>query len=210
MVCIATEKACDYIMEHTDAEHCYIESNLSSEKKASFFNFITGYGKEVQVEATFSRDVVLKYLGSSPKAIYDQWFNGFLGGVQAGMVGINCHFANAIAAMFMACGQDVAQTVNAGMGTTICESTADGALRLSLKLPNILIGTVGGGTMTGTAKECLEILGCSGPDRARKFAEIIGATLLAGEVSILAALSSGNFAKAHLNRRNASKSGIHA
>jgi hydroxymethylglutaryl-CoA reductase (NADPH) len=110
----------------------------------------------------------------------------------------------------MACGQDVAQTVNAGMGTTICESATDGALRLSLKLPNILIGTVGGGAMTGTAKECLEILGCAGPDRARKFAEIIGATLLAGEVSILAALSSGNFAKAHLNRRNASRSDIHA
>ena len=205
MICEATEKASNYIMECTDVVHYHLASNLSSEKKASYFNFITGYGKEVQVEATFSQDVVLKYLGSSPKAICEQWFDGFLGGVQAGMIGINCHIANGIAAMFMACGQDVAQTVNAGMGTTICESTTNGALRIALKLPNILVGTVGGGATTGTAKECLEILDCAGPDRARKFAEIIGATLLAGEASILAALASGNFAKAHMSKRHAIK-----
>jgi len=205
MICEATEKASNYIMECTDVVHYHLASNLSSEKKASYFNFITGYGKEVQVEATFSQDVVLKYLGSSPKAICEQWFNGFLGGAQAGMIGINCHIANAIAAMFMACGQDVAQTVNAGMGTTICESATNGALHIALKLPNILVGTVGGGAMTGTAKECLDILDCAGPDRARKFAEIIGATLLAGEASILAALASGNFAKAHMSKKHARK-----
>ena len=78
---------------------------------------------------------------------------------------------------------------------------------MSLKLPNILIGTVGGGTMSGTAKECLEILGCAGPERVRKFAEIIGAALLAGEIAIGAAITSNNFVKAHMknNRRNANK-----
>ena len=207
MVSIATQKACDYIMERTDVEHFYITSNLSSEKKASFFSMITGYGREVLAETIFPRDVMLKYLGVSPEAFYDFWFGVFLGSYQAGMIGMNGHIANGIAAIFLACGQDVAQTVSASIGMTICELTADGELRMSLKLPNILIGTVGGGTMSGTAKECLEILGCAGPERVRKFAEIIGAALLAGEIAIGAAITSNNFVKAHMknNRRNANK-----
>lgn len=204
MACKATGKACDYIMERMEVERYYITSNLSSEKKASFFNLITGYGKEVAVEATFPRDVMLKYLGQSPEAIYDFWFNAFVGGCQAGMMGVNGHFANAIAAVFMACGQDVAQTVNASMGITTCELTESGDLLMSLKLPSILVGTVGGGTMTGTAKECLEILGCAGPDRAKKFAEILGATLLAGEIAIGSAIIGGNFIAAHMKKRSAS------
>ncbi len=203
MVSVATGKACNYIMERTNAEHYYIASNFSSDKKASFLHLITGYGKEVQVEITFPREVMLKYLGVSPEVTYGFWFNGFLGGVQSGMVGINCHIANALAAVFIACGQDVAQIVNASVGTIICELTSDEDLCMTLKLPNIIIGTVGGGTMTGTAKECLEVVGCSGSGKSKKFAEIIGATLLAGEISLLAAMASGNFVKAHINKRNA-------
>lgn len=120
------------------------------------------------------------------------------------MVGMNGHFANALAAIFMACGQDVAQVVNASVGTTICEITSSGDLLMTLKLPNIIIGTIGGGTMAGTAKECLEVLGCAGSAKAEKFAEIIGATLLGGEVAIGAAMASGSFVKAHMSRRNIS------
>ena len=206
MVSIATGTACEYIMGHSNAAYYYLASNLSSDKKASFFNFIGGYGKEVAVEATFSREVVLKYLGTVPEALYDFWFNGFMGGVQAGMVGINCHYANALAALYIACGQDVAQIVNASVGTTICELNAGGDLVVSLKLPSIIVATIGGGTTNGTAHDCLELLGCSGPNTSKKFAEIVGATLLAGEVAILAAFTSGNFIKAHVNRRNASSS----
>jgi len=205
MVSIATDKACNYIMERTDAVEYYLASNLSSDKKVSFFNFINGYGKEVAVEVTFPRDIMLKYLGMTPEDIYDFWHIAFLGGCQAGMVGINGHFANALAAVFMACGQDVAQTVNASSGVNICEITGQGDLRMTLKLPNIVIGTVGGGTSTETAKECLEMLGCYGEGKARKLAEIIGATLLAGEIAIMAAFSSGNFVRAHINRRGASQ-----
>ncbi|MEK6699579.1 MAG: hydroxymethylglutaryl-CoA reductase [Nitrospirota bacterium] len=203
MVSIATAKACVHIMERTDAEHYYIASNLSSDKKASFFNMITGYGKEVSVEATFSREIMLKYLGTTPKALHDIWFIAFLGGQQAGMLGLNCHFANALAAIYIACGQDVAQVVNASIGTILCELTPEGDLSMSLKIPNIVVGTVGGGTMTGSAKECLEMLGCSGSGKAKKFAEIIGATLIAGEISLMAAITSGNFIAAHVNRRKA-------
>lgn len=207
MVSIASGKACDYIMEHTHVEDFHIVSNLSSDKKASFFNFINGYGKEVSVEVTFPHDIVVKYLGTTPQAFYDFWIGVFLGGFQAGMVGMNGHIANALAALYIACGQDVAQTVNASIGLTICELTPEGDLTMSLKLPNIVVGTVGGGTMVGTARECLDMLGCLGTGKSRKFAEIIGAALLAGEVAIGAAMSSGTFVKAHIKKRNASISG---
>lgn len=202
MVCIATAKACDHIMERTDAEHYYLTSNLSSEKKPSFFNLISGYGKEVLVEATFSRDIMLKYLNSSPEAFYDYFFSVYLGSSQAGMVGMNGHYANALAATYIACGQDVAQIVNASIGITICELTNCGELKMSLKLPNLILGTVGGGTNAGTASECLKILGCAGSNAVYKFAEIIGATLIAGEIAIGATMTNGNFHKAHLKKRS--------
>ncbi len=204
MVSIATGKACEYIMNHSHATHYYLASNLSSDKKASFFNYINGYGKEVAVEVTFPRDVMLKYVGTTPEAIQDIWYVAFLGAQQAGMVSLNCHFANALGAIYTACGQDVAQIVNSSVGTTLCEITEEGDLRMSLKLPNIIVGTVGGGTTVGTARECLELLGCTGANKAKKFAEIIGATLLAGEITLMSAIVGGSFIKAHINRRNAS------
>lgn len=205
MVSIATATACNYILERVDAEYFYLASNLSSDKKASYFNLITGYGKEVSVEVEFSREIMLKYFGIAPEEIYNYWCNAFLGAHLGGMMSFNCHFANALAALYIACGQDVAQIVNASVGITHSELTESGGFRVSLKLPSIIIGTVGGGTMSGTAKECLELLGCSGPNKSLRFAEIIGATLLAGEVAIGAAIASNTFIKAHVKKRNASK-----
>jgi hydroxymethylglutaryl-CoA reductase (NADPH) len=206
MVSIATATACNYILEHTGAENFYLASNLSSDKKPSYFNLITGYGKEVSVDVEFTKDVMVKYFGVEPEEIYTYWCNAFLGAHVGGMMSFNCHFANALAALYIACGQDVAQIVNASVGITHSELTAAGGFRVSLRLPGIIIGTVGGGTMSGTAKECLELLGCSGSNKSLKFAEIIGATLLAGEVAIGAAIASNTFIKAHIRRRNASKS----
>lgn len=207
MASIATEHACSYIMEWTDAEKYHIESNLSSNKKASFFHFLTGYGKEVSVETCFPREIVLKYLGTTPEAVRDIWVISILGSQQAGMVGSNCHVANALTAVYMACGQDVAHVVNGSVGTTLCELTETGDLLVTLKLPNIVIGTVGGGSESGTGKECLEMLGCAGVDKSRKFAEIIGATALAGEISLMSAITSGNFVKAHKSRRHPTGAG---
>lgn len=206
MVSIATATACNYILERVDAENFYLASNLSSDKKASYFNLITGYGKQVSVEVEFTKESMLKYFGISPEDIYTYWCNAFLGAHLGGMMSFNCHFANALAALYIACGQDVAQIVNASVGITHSELTATGGFRVSLRLPGIIVGTIGGGTMSGTAKECLELLGCSGPNKALKFAEIIGATLLAGEVAIGAAIASNTFISAHIKRRNASKS----
>src|SRR5262249_59910100 len=91
----------------------------------------------------------------------------------------------------------VANVVNAAAGMTTFERTDEGHLYASVTLPSLTVGTVGGGTGLGTGRECLEMLGCAGPGRARKFAEIVAATLLAGELSMGAAIASGEFVAAH-------------
>ena len=106
-------------------------------------------------------------------------------------------FANGLAAIFIACGQDVANIVNASVGITNFELDQNGDLYASVILPSLTVATVGGGTALGTSRECLEILGCAGCGQAGKFAEIISATLLAGELSMGAAIASGEFVAAH-------------
>jgi hydroxymethylglutaryl-CoA reductase (NADPH) len=99
--------------------------------------------------------------------------------------------------MFIACGQDVANVVNAATGITNFEMTADGDLYGSVTLPSLTVATVGGGTGLGTSRECLDMLGCAGSGHAAKFAEIVAAMLLAGEISMGAAIASGEFVDAH-------------
>lgn len=107
------------------------------------------------------------------------------------------HAANALAALFIACGQDAACVSEASVGVTRMDVTPEGDFYASIDLPNLIVGTVGGGTHLPTAQECLAMLGCSGTGSARRFAEICAATVLAGEISITGALASGEFSRAH-------------
>jgi len=107
------------------------------------------------------------------------------------------HYANALAALFIATGQDVACVAEAHVGITRIDLTASGGVYMSACLPNLVVGTVGGGTRFPTQRECLEMLDCYGEGKARKFAEICAATVLAGELSIVAAMCAGHFGKAH-------------
>jgi len=200
IIVIATDRACRYISEKTKTKF-YLRSNLSSDKKASFFNFIDGYGKEVLAEATIPKEIITQYLNTTPQEIYNFWHSAVLGSIQSGMIGINAHFANGLAAIFAACGQDVASIANAHLGIGECDVTEKGDLYITLKVPCLPIGTVGGATSLPAQSECLKIIGCFGAGKANKFAEIIGATLLGGEVSIIAALAGGYFAKAHIDAR---------
>ena len=120
-----------------------------------------------------------------------------LGHVQAGALGYNGHYANGLAAVFIACGQDVANVVNSSVGITNFEVTSEGDLYASVTLPSLTVATVGGGTQLGTSRECLEMLGCAGAGHAAKFAEIVASALLAGELSMGAAIASGEFVQAH-------------
>ena len=201
MISIATNRACLYISKKIKPQRYYLRSNLSSDKKASFFNLITGYGKEVSVEAVLPKDVVGVYLHTSPEEMYSFWYASIFGSFQSGMIGTNAHHANGLAAIFLACGQDVAQIVNASIGISMLEITKEGDLYVCSKLPSLIVGTVGGGTGLPTQRECLEIMGCFGEGKVEKFAEIVAAALLAGEVSIAGALASGEFAMADITLR---------
>ena len=127
----------------------------------------------------------------------EYWRTSTIGVIQSGAFGAQGHIANGLCALFMATGQDVACVAEAAVGITRMEETDDGGLYASVTLPNLVVGTVGGGTGLPTQKECLELMDCSGTGNARKYAEICGALVLAGELSIAAALSVGHFASAH-------------
>jgi hydroxymethylglutaryl-CoA reductase (NADPH) len=153
-------------------------------------------------EAVLAKDDVIRFLHSSPEAMEEYCRVSTIGGVQSGSIGVQGHYANALAALFLCCGQDVACLAEASVGITTMQVNREGNLYVSVSLPNLTVGTVGGGTYLPGARDCLRMLGCEGSGRARKFAEICAATVLAGEVSIIAALASGDFAKAHATFRH--------
>lgn len=203
MINIATDQACQFILEQCKLlglSSCkyYLRSNFSSDKKPSFFNLLTGYGKNVTADVVVPRKIVEKYLNTTPEAMYNFWASSLMGSIHAGMIGINAHYANALAAVFIACGQDVAQVVNASIGISGGHVKENGDVYIFIKAPCLPVGTVGGGTSLSTQRECLELMGCYGANGAKKFAEVLAGVLLAGEISICAALASGDFIKAHL------------
>jgi hydroxymethylglutaryl-CoA reductase (NADPH) len=193
----ATEQACKWIMCRSRAKHFYLFSGLCSEKRASGALFAGGKGKKVVVGASLPAAVVRTHLHATPQQLFDVWRHTMLGHTQAHAAGYNAHFANGLAAIFIACGQDVANVVNSAVGITHFELTDCGDLYASVTLPSLTVATVGGGTALGTSRECLEMLGCAGSDKAVKFAEIVAASLLAGELSMGAAIASGGFVEAH-------------
>jgi hydroxymethylglutaryl-CoA reductase (NADPH) len=197
MIVKATERACQWIMGHCRAQRYYLFSGLSTEKRASGFLLPGGKGKKVTAGAQVAAQIVRAYLHTTPERLVDMWHHTMLGHVQAHAVGYNGHYANGLTAMFIACGQDVANVANAAVGLTNFEVTDTGDLYASVTLPSLTVATVGGGTGVGTGRECLEMLGCAGSGQAVKLAEIVAATLLAGELSMGAAIASGEFMEAH-------------
>jgi hydroxymethylglutaryl-CoA reductase (NADPH) len=195
MINVATEKACKYIANKTGTPF-HIRSNFSSVKKYSAHNIVHNFGKTVLAETIIPRDI-LKKINSTPEDILNVFRAGFLASSKMGTSGVNCQATNAISAIFLACGQDIADISTSHVAHANCELTDNKDLFLSIFIPSLLIGTVGGGTGKGTQKECLEILGCSGSNKVLKFAEIIGATCLAGEIATAAAIGNGNFVEAH-------------
>jgi len=127
----------------------------------------------------------------------DLWHHTVLGHMQANALGYNGHYANGLTALFIACGQDVANVANSAIGITNFELVDGDRVYVSVTLPSLTVATVGGGTGLGTGRECLDIIGVGGAGGACKFAEITAATLLAGEISIAAAMASGEFVAAH-------------
>lgn len=208
MVTLSTNRICNFILKNTPVQPrvWFIESNYSGDKKATALSFTNVRGKKVTAEVHLKRDVVKNTLKSTPEAMAEYWQSSTLAVIESGSIGAQGHIANGLTALFMACGQDVACIAEAAVGITRMQVTEDGGLYVAVTMPNLIVGSVGGGTGLPTQRECLELIDCYGPGGARKFAEICGAVALAGEISIAAAISSGHFADAHaqLGRKHAS------
>lgn len=205
MVTLATDRICRYIVEHSPypPQRWYVEANLSGDKKASMLSFQSARGKKVVASAAIPERLTRRFLHSTPEEMTMYCNISALGGIQSGTIGVQGHYANALAALFISCGQDAACVAEASVGITQMRVNAQNELEVSVTLPNLIVGTVGGGTHLPTARACLEMLDCYGAGKARAFAEVCAATVLAGEVSIIAALASGEFASAHAKYRPA-------
>jgi hydroxymethylglutaryl-CoA reductase (NADPH) len=197
MIVKATERACHWMMLNTGALDFYLFSGHSSEKRGSGTLLRGGKGKKVVAGAQISGALLRQYLHITGAQLVDLWRHTMIGHVHANAIGYNGHYANGLAALFIACGQDVANIVNSAVGITNFERSGEDAVYVSVTLPSLTVATVGGGTALGTSQECLRMLGVAGSGGAPKLAEIIAATLLAGEISMAAAIASGEFVNAH-------------
>jgi hydroxymethylglutaryl-CoA reductase (NADPH) len=204
MVTIATESICRRIEQEfkTAPEAVYIEANLSGDKKASAAALQSVRGKRVVAEARLSHETCTSLLDCTPQALEDHWFASAMGGTLSGTVGLQGHFANALAAMYLALGQDAACVAESAVGVTRMMAR-ESELYVSVTLPNIIVGTVGGGTALPDQAHYLSRLDLPEHNPSHALAEIVGAACLAGELSIAASITSGSFARAHriLGRR---------
>ncbi|MFT7121363.1 MAG: hydroxymethylglutaryl-CoA reductase (NADPH) [Neolewinella sp.] len=199
MVTICTDRICRWILEESPEKvlEWYIEANASGDKKANRLAYQRVRGKKVSVEVVIPRAAVATVLKTTPEAMARFGQVAAYGSLQSGTLGVQAHFANGLAALFIACGQDAACVAEAATGTVRLEVTAGGDLYASATLPNLIVGSVGGGTSLPTQRECLELMDCYGAGKAGRLAEITAAVCLAGELSILAALAAGHFTSAH-------------
>lgn len=199
MVTICSDRVCKYILSNYTVipSEWYIESSFSGDKKATRLSFNNGRGKKVCADIIISKEIVANTLKTTPEAMVKYSRVSNYAALQTGAIGIQGHVANGLTALFIACGQDVACISESSVGITRMELTPDGDLYTSVMLPTLLVGTVGGGTGLPTQKECLEMMDCFGPGKARKFAEICAGVVLAGELSIVAAMSADHFTRAH-------------
>jgi hydroxymethylglutaryl-CoA reductase (NADPH) len=207
MATIAADAICRYIEIHTPiaCRQWFVESNLSGDKKATHQSLVGVRGRKVSAEVVLPPGLVAERLHTTVEAMLDYWRMSVVGGVLSGSVGVQGHYANGLAAMFIACGQDVACVAEAATGITRFEPSGDGGLYAAVTLPSLIVGTVGGGTGLPSQRACLDIMfgtrraggGVAGSGDARAFAEIVAAVALAGELSITAALAAGDFTSAH-------------
>ncbi len=197
MATIASEAVCRLIAENTGAEMVSVSGNMCTDKKPAAINMIEGRGKTVIAEATIPKQLAEEKLHAPVHAIVEtNTRKNLIGSAMAGGLGFNAHAANMVAALYLATGQDPAQVVEASSTMTVCEEV-DGDLYISVRMPAVEIGTVGGGTKLPAQSEALSMIDCKGAGKARKFAELVAVTVLAGELSTLGAQAAGHLGKAH-------------
>lgn len=198
MVGRATFAACSWILENAPGvRRFFLESNFATDKKASQVNIMRTRGKRVTAEALVRRDVLVQHMRVTPEdlAYHGQVAN--VGSILSGANNNGLHSANAITALYIATGQDVANVSEASAGILYSELTPGGDLFVSITIPSLIVATHGGGTGLPTQREALSMLGCVGRGSVNRLAEIIAGVVLAGELSLAAAISSLDWVSSH-------------
>lgn len=202
MVTIASAKAADLISQKTGARLIALSGNWCTDKKPASINAVMGRGKTVSAGILLTNELIERVLKTTASSLLEvNARKNLVGSARAGSLGFNAHAANIIAAMFIACGQDPAHVVEGSLCITTVDSAPDGVY-VSVTLPALPVGTVGGGTGIDTQAESLrmlDVLGSGTPpgSNAKKLAEIIASGVLAGELSLLGALAAQHLARAH-------------
>mgnify|MGYP003964043295 FL=1 len=195
MVTIAGKKIADYILNNfSDVKFVSESGNLCVDKKPSSMNLINSRGKKVIASVNISNGVINKILKTTANELVDlNYRKNLLGSAASGSIGYNAHFANIIAAIYIATGQDPAHTVSGSIGFTTVEKIRNG-VNFSVTLPSIQVATIGGGTSLPTQKEALSIMNV---DTSVELSRVVASAVLAGEISLLGALCSKELTSAH-------------
>lgn len=198
MVGKATKAACDWIMSaYAGIERYQLEGSFATDKKTSWVNTLRTRGKKVIAEATIPAAALKEIMHVTVEEIFRARLTSQLGGYLAGVNNNGAHSANGITAMFIACGQDAANVAESSAAAVYGEITSNGDYYYSITIPSLIVATYGGGTGLPTQRECLEIMDCYGKDRVKKFAEIVAATVLCGELSLGTAVIADEWVSSH-------------
>lgn len=190
--------ACEWIREqYEDIRYFQLEANFATDKKASQVNTLHTRGKRVVAEVTVPAELMESVLHTSPELVYRARQVSSLGGFMAGVMNNGSQSPNAIAAIFIACGQDAGNVAESSTAMVYAELLEDGSYYHSITIPSLIVATYGGGTGLPTQRECLQMLDCYGEGKVRKLAEIVAATVLCGELSLGAAVVTEEWVEAH-------------
>ncbi|KAF3434919.1 hypothetical protein FNV43_RR22006 [Rhamnella rubrinervis] len=214
MISKGVQNVLDFLQnDFPDMDVMGISGNFCSDKKPAAVNWIEGRGKSVVCEAIIKGDMVRKVLKTNVEALVElNMLKNLTGSAMAGALGgFNAHASNIVSAVYIATGQDPAQNVESSHCITMMEPVNDGKdLHVSVTMPSIEVGTVGGGTQLASQAACLNLLGVKGANReapganSRLLATIVAGSVLAGELSLMSALAAGQLVKSHMkyNRSN--------
>lgn len=201
MATIATHALVKHIEKKFGITCVSVAGNFDIDKKPSWLNAIENRGIKAWAEVTLPAAVLQTVLKTTAQNVYEVWLaKCMIGSALSGSLGFNAQYANVVAAIFAATGQDLGHVGEGSIGITTTEVVDGNDLYVSIVLPDLMVGTVGGGTGLATQKEALELLGVAGGNsgkNSQRFAEIVGAAVLAGEISLLSSLEEGTLAQAH-------------
>ncbi|KAL3618403.1 3-hydroxy-3-methylglutaryl-coenzyme A reductase 1 [Castilleja foliolosa] len=215
MVSKGVQNVLDFLQnDFPDMDVIGISGNYCSDKKPAAINWIEGRGKSVVCEAVITGDVVSKVLKTNVAALVElNMLKNLAGSAVAGSLGgFNAHAANIVSAIFIATGQDPAQNIESSHCITMMEPVNDGKdLHISVTMPSIEVGTVGGGTQLASQSACLNLLGVKGASKespgsnSQLLATIVAGSVLAGELSLMSAISAGQLVKSHMKYNRSSR-----